>query len=161
MFGDKKLGSIPLPQVLAGCAWLCLAVLVFVGLSPLPRAEAGAVGPRAFPSGLAVSLIVLSVLYIFQSRKQEGVKLFDGEGRDIFKMFLLVFLSLSAAFFWEELGAFPVLLIFCVAELRWIEDYAWKKVIGLSVLFTAGVWLVFTKALGLNLPLGILLHFFS
>ena len=59
------------------------------------------------------------------------------------------------------MGAFPVLLIFCVTELRWIEDYSWKRVIGLSLLFTAAVWLVFTKALGLNLPLGILLRFLS
>jgi len=161
MFGDKKLGPIPVPQFLAACFWICLAALVLFGLSSLPLAEKGAVGPRAFPSSLAVSLIGLSVLYIFQSRKQEGVVLFEGEKRDIFKMFLLVFLSLAAAFAWEKVGAFPVLLIFCVAELRWIEEYSWKRVIGLSLLFTAVVWLVFTKALGLNLPLGIFLRFLS
>ena len=161
MLGDKRLGSLPLSQFLAGCFWLCVAVLVFVGLSPLPLAEKGAVGPRAFPSALAVSLIVLSVLYIFQSRRQEAVRIFEGTKRDVFKMFLLVVLSLAAAFAWEKLGAFPVLLIFCVTELRWIEDYSWKRVIGLSLLFTVAVWLVFTKALGLNLPLGILLRFLS
>ncbi len=161
MLGDKKLGSLPLSQLLAGCFWICLAALVLFGLSSLPLAEKGAVGPRAFPSALAVFLVALSVLYLFQSRKQEGVGLFEGEKRDIFKMSLLIFLSLGAAYAWEKLGAFPVLLIFCVTELRWVEDYPWKKVIGLSVLFTAGVWLVFTKALGLNLPMGILLGFMS
>ncbi len=159
MLHEKKRGPVPLPQFLAGCFWLCLAALVLTGLSSLH--QEGAVGPITFPLGLAVSLIGLSILYLIQSHRQEAVKVFEGEKRDVFKMALFVCLSLGAAFAWERLGAFPVLLILCLTELRWIEGYPWKKVIGISVLFTAGVWLVFTEALGVNLPLGILLRFIS
>ena len=161
MFREKKCGVFPLPQFLAGLFWLCLAAVVLAGLLSLPKAEEGGIGPRAFPFGLAVLLIVLSVLYLFQSRKQDGVEIFEGETKDIRKMFLLVTLSLCAAFLWEPLGAYPVLLVFCLTELRWIEEYPWKKVIGISALSVATVWLVFTKALGLNLPLGILLRFIA
>ncbi len=159
MLREKKVGPVPLPQVLAGCFWLCLATLVLIGISSLH--QEGAVGPVTFPLGLAVSLVGLSILYLFQSRKQEAVKVFEGERRDVLKMALFVCLSLGAAFAWERLGAFPVLLILCLTELRWIEEYPWKKVIWISVMFTTGVWLVFTEALGVNLPLGIMLRFIS
>jgi hypothetical protein len=159
MLNEKKRGPVPLPQFLAGCFWLCLAALVLTGVYSLH--QEGVVGPMTYPFGLAVSLVGLAILYIFQSREQEGVQLFEGEKRDVFKMALFFCLSLGAAFAWEKLGAFPVLLILCLTELRWIEEYPWKKVIGISVMFTAGVWLVFTKALGVRLPLGMLIRFIT
>jgi hypothetical protein len=159
MLNERKRGLVPLPQFLAGCFWLCLAILVLIGISSLH--QEGVVGPVTFPLGLAICLAGLSVIYMFQSRKQKGIELFEGEKRDAFKMAMFVCLSLSAAFAWEKLGAFPVLLILCLTELRWIEGYPWKKVIRISLMFTAGVWLVFTKALGVRLPLGMLIRFIT
>jgi len=54
-------------------------------------------------------------------------------------------------------GALPMLILLCAVELKWVEGYPWKKVVPVGLILSAGIWLVFTRFLGVSLPYGILI----
>jgi hypothetical protein len=153
----KRIFSIPLAHFFAGLFWLALAVLVFLGIASLPDAEGGAVGPASFPRILGISLLFLVVLYWVQSRKEEKVEFFEGGAGALGKIGLVLFLSYGTAYLWEKAGALPMLLVLCLVELRWVEGYGWKKTVPVGLTLAFGIWLVFTRFLGVSLPHGVLI----
>jgi len=143
-----------------GLFWLGVAVLVFWGIGSLPPAEAGGLGPASFPKLLALSLLGLIVVYWFQSIKDAAISLRNEAGGSVLKAAALLALAYAAAFLWERAGALPVLVVFSVIELRWIEGFAWAKVMAVGMPLSIGMWLIFTQLLGVSLPLGLLMWFY-
>lgn len=157
----RKYISLPVGQFLVGLFWLGLALLVFLGISSMSAAEAGSMGPATFPKILAVSLTILVVIHWIQSRKAKAIPFFEtAKIRDALKAAFLIVLAFGAAFFWESLGALPVLLLLSFVELTWIEGFGWKKVFTVGIALSVGIWLVFTMLLGVSLPLGLLIWFY-
>ena len=118
-------------------------------------------GPGTYPKILAVGLTLLVSVYWLQSRKGKTVLSSEpAKIRDVAKAACLVLLAFAAAFFWERVGALPILLILSVVELRWIEGFGWLRVSLVSLILSLGIWLVFTLLLGVSLPLGWLLLFY-
>jgi putative tricarboxylic transport membrane protein len=157
----KPANAISLGQLLVGLFWVGLAALVFYGIRSLAPAEPGGLGPATFPKILAVSLSALVALYWFQSWKAAPIPFLkkDGGG-SLLKAACLSGLALSAALLWEPVGALPVLVALSLIELRWIEGFSWVRVLCVGLTLSIGMWVVFTQALGVNLPLGILMWFF-
>ena len=153
----EKIGSIPLSHFFAGLFWLAVAILVFVGIAPLPEAEGGGIGPASFPRTLGISLLILVILYWVGSRKEGKVEFFEAGAGGLGKVALVLAISYGTAYLWEKVGALPMLLLLCLVELRWVEGYGWKKVVPVGVTLAVGIWLVFTRFLGVSLPHGILI----
>lgn len=157
----KKYLSLPLGPFLIGLFWLGLALLVFRGIASMSPAEAGSMGPATFPKILAVSLSLLVVIHWIQSRKGKTTPFFEmGKRRDALQAVSFVVLAFGSAFFWESLGALPVLLLLSFVELTWIEGFGWKKVLTVGITLSVGIWLVFTVLLGVTLPLGLLIRLY-
>ncbi len=153
----KKILSIPPGYFFAGLFWLILTALVFIGIASLPDAEGGGIGPASFPRVLGVGLLVLAILYWIQSRKEGKIELFEGGARTLGKVGLVLVLSYGTAFFWEPVGALPMLLVLCLVELMWVEGYGWKKAVPMGLVLAFGIWAVFTRFLGVSLPHGVLI----
>jgi putative tricarboxylic transport membrane protein len=153
----KKIFPIPLGHFFAGLFWLAVAILVFVGIAPLPAAEGGGIGPASFPRILGFSLLGLGLLYWVQSRQEKKVEVFGEEREAVHRVALLLALSYGTASLWEAVGALPVLILLCFVELKWVEGYSWKKAVPVGLILAAGVWLVFTRLLGVSLPYGVLI----
>ena len=151
---------MPPGHFFAGLFWLGVAVLVFVGIASLPAAEGGAIGPASFPRVLGFALLGLVLLYWIQSRQEEEVEIFGEERGAVSKIALLLALSYGIAYLWEQVGALPMLIFLCVVELKWVEGYGWKKAVPVGLILSAGIWLVFTRLLGVSLPYGILIWFY-
>jgi hypothetical protein len=153
----KKIASIPAGHFFAGLFWLAVAILVFVGVAPLPEAEGGVIGPASFPRTLGFSLLILVIFYWVQSRQEEKVEIFGEETGAVSRVVLLLALSYGTVYLWEVVGALPMLILLCAVELKWVEGYPWKKVVPVGLILSAGIWLVFTRFLGVSLPYGILI----
>ena len=153
----KKIGSSPLGHFFVWLFWMVLAALVFVEIASLPGAEAGAIGPASFPRILGISLLALAGIYWFQSRKEGRVELFEGGSGTLGKVGLILALSFGTAYLWEIVGALPMLLVLCFVELKWVEGYGWKKTVLIGLALALGIWLVFTRFLGVSLPYGVLI----
>jgi len=160
IYSMKKIFSMPLGHFFAGLFWMAVAVLVFVGIAPLPAAEGGVIGPASFPRVLGFSLLGLVILYWIQSRREATVEIFGEERRVVRRVVLLLALSYGTAFLWEQAGALPMLILLCLVELKWVEGYSWKKAVPVGLILSAGIWLVFTRLLGVSLPYGILIRFY-
>jgi hypothetical protein len=157
----RKFLPIPLGQAAMGLCWLAVALLVFRDIASMSAAEEGGMGPGTYPKILAVSLTVLVLIYWVQSRREKAALLTErSEARDKVRAACLVGLAFAAARLWESVGALPILLALSAIELRWLEGFGWTRVAAVSVILSAGIWLVFTQLLGVSLPLGLLIFFY-
>ncbi len=157
----RKFLPIPVGQLFMGLFWFGIAFCVFRDVASMSAAEAGAMGPGTYPKILAVSLTLLVCVYWFQARKDKTAPVSEpAKIWDTVKAAFLVVLAFAAAFFWEKVGALPILLALSFIELGWLEGFGWKKVVAVSVILSTGIWLVFTVLLGISLPLGLLMWFY-
>jgi len=141
-----------------GLFWIGLAGVVFYGIRSLPPAGPEGLGPAAFPRILALGLVGLVALYWLQSRKATRISSSkDGTDGSVLKAVCLSALAFLSALLWEPVGALPVLVFLSIVELRWIEGYAWPRVLTVGLALSIGMWAVFTQLLDVNLPLGLLI----
>ena len=153
--------AIPRAQLLAALFWIAVAGLVFYGIRGLPPADPGGLGPATFPKILAFGLLGLVGLSLLQSRKRAYGPAAESEaGGSALKALGLSGLAFASALLWESAGALPVLVVLSVVELRWIEGFAWPRVVAVGLSLSIGMWAVFTQLLGVSLPLGLLLWFY-
>jgi hypothetical protein len=104
----KRTISIPKGQFLVGLFWIGVAILTFMGLSELPAADPGGLGPATFPRILAYCLLLLIAVYWFQSRRDNPISFFKSEaGGSVLKAASLVALAYSSALLWDRVGHCP------------------------------------------------------
>ena len=152
---------IPKGQFLVGLFWIGVAILTFMGMSDLPAADPGGLGPATFPRILAYGLLLLIAVYWFQSRRDNPISFFTSEaGGSVLKAASLVALAYASAWLWERVGALPVLVVISIIELKLIEGFGWTRVFGVGMTLSIGMWLIFTQLLGVALPLGLLMWFY-
>jgi hypothetical protein len=109
-------------------------------------------GPGYFPFGLGILLALLGALVLFKALTIEtegGDPVGDIAWRPLFLITGAVLLSALL----PKLGMVATLpLVITVAALAG-DEFRWRDVLLMSVLLTAGCWLVFVKGLSLTIPL--------
>ena len=110
-------------------------------------------GPGYFPFGLGVILALLGAFILFEALTIETE---DGEPiGDIAWKPLLVILAAVSIFglALPYLGMFIALPLLVIISSMASSEFTWKATLGSSVFLTVFSWVIFSKGLGLTIPL--------
>lgn len=139
--------------------FLGIASWVFFAAQKLPAGKGGSFGPGLWPQVLAIALAVLSVLLLIQTlvkniagqngRDEEPIDFKSPGVRNVMKMcIILVIFSVLLkfiGFFVAAIFLIPsCMVLFGEKRIRWLS--------GITVGVTAGVYIIFTVFLRLQLP---------
>jgi hypothetical protein len=113
-------------------------------------------GPGFLPFGLALCLIILSLVLIFKSRKGSTPYAPFWPQRTWLRPLLGVFIFVFYALVIQRLGFLFSTLLFLIIWMRLIERVRWRTLIGISIATTAGLYLIFVFFLEVPLPKGFL-----
>lgn len=135
----------PLATLILSCVWIYKGVFEY-GLWDETTSS-----PKdgLFPSVIAAVLLVVSVLLVISSFKEEAVT-FD-------KRALVLICSLALIYFFTEyLGFLPCLLIFYVLWMKLFAKVEWKTTIICTVAMFVVIYGAFTMWLQVRFPAGLL-----
>lgn len=107
------------------------------------------VGPRAFPLGLSILLVALSLVLVFKPGS-------DGHWPHkalTLKLLLVLGLLVVYTMLFTRLGFIPTTFV-VVTVLAWLFDATWGKALITGAVMAVGSYLLFTEALGIGLPTG-------
>lgn len=107
------------------------------------------VGPRAFPLGLSILLVALSLVLVFKPGS-------DGQWPHkalALKLLLVLGLLVVYTMLFTRLGFIPTTFI-VVTVLAWLFGATWGKALITGAVMAVGSYLLFTEALGIGLPTG-------
>lgn len=110
-------------------------------------------GPAYFPFGLGVMLALLGAFTLFESLTIETE---DGDPIGDFAWKPLIIILSSIVMFGlllPRLGLLITLPLLVVASSMADHEFSWKGTLINAVVLTAGSWLIFSKGLGLTIPL--------
>lgn len=114
-------------------------------------------GPGFLPFGLAIVLIVLSLVLIFSSRPKKGIAPVPFWPqrtwlRPLLGVAILIFFALVV----EWVGFIITTFIFLVIWMGVIERVRWLTILSVSIGTTAVLYLIFALFLDVPLPMGFL-----
>lgn len=122
-----------------------------------PSGLRAAIGPKAFPVLLAVSMAILSIMLIAGASKKDDEKKWSR--KEIIDTAVVVGLMLIYGLTYEVVGFLVGTTVFLVVSMA-VMGRGGKKYLPMNVLislvFTAVMYLSFTKILDVPLPKGIL-----
>ncbi len=113
-------------------------------------------GPGFLPFGLAICLIILSLVLIIKSWKGDVSLAPFWPHRTWLKPLLGVILLIFFTLIVQRLGFLLTTFFFLIIWMRLIERIHWRRLIGISVGTTAGLYLIFVFFLEVPLPSGFL-----
>jgi putative tricarboxylic transport membrane protein len=139
-----------------------LSVLIGVGYTylawTLPRATVGnPMAPSVFPLILGGGMTLMGILLLIQENARGSNK----EGRRVSFTLTLYGKSIAAvtllcvlyAFFFERIGYLLSTFLFLVAVLYLFNGKErWKSILGISLGFSVGVYILFGEVLSIQLP---------
>jgi putative tricarboxylic transport membrane protein len=144
--------SMRIGEVLTGLVLVACSVFFGWQAALLPFGTVGLPGPGFFPFALAIvlgALALVIVLYALRNADRRE-RLFIGH-RDVL-VAIAALIGVAIAFergdTYLVLGAFTLVLLVTVGRTKW-----WRAVIGAGLGMVA-VWAVFSRALGVRLPVG-------
>jgi len=114
-------------------------------------------GPGFLPFGLAIVLILFSVILIFGSKREKGIPSAPfwphrSWLRPLLGVAILIFFALVV----EWLGFLITTFIFLVIWMGVIERVRWLTILSVSIGTTTSLYLIFGLFLDVPLPLGFL-----
>lgn len=134
-----------------------LVILFAARLQSLFLAQSGDIGPKAFPIGAAIALIVCAIGKMLTEGRQETKPLFTGEGwKRVAAMFVALIAYLVAMKFLGYIIStliFTPLLVIVMREDRKLRPVS---LIIFSVVTTAVLYVVFQYVILVRLPVGML-----
>lgn len=142
-----------------------IALIIFAGfvilsatrLQSLFLAQSGDIGPKAFPIGAAVALIVCAIGKMLTEGRQETKPLFTREGwKRVVSMFAVLIVYLIAMRFLGYIIStliFTPLLVIVMREDRKLRPLT---LVLFSVVTTAVLYVVFQYVILVRLPVGVL-----
>lgn len=142
------------PGLYGGIAILAIAIMFFIyALTYEYTSEIGP-GPGFFPIWLSGILLILAILYLYQSIKgnDSSEKMPDRQGR--LNILLIVISMILYVALLRPLGFIVCSAAFLFAML--IRPYTWKIALPVSVGTSAGLYALFVFFLGVQLPRNIL-----
>lgn len=143
-------------DTIAGVALLALAALAWAAGTDLPVGTLRQPGPGLFPRTLTAALAVLATLLLARGALRPGPDVREQwEGRAGLRRPLLMVSALvlyvavvSTAGYLLTTGALVLVMV------RWVGGRGWVAALLTSVLVSAGSYLLFARALSVNLPTG-------
>lgn len=143
----------------AALVLLAGAVAYLVGARQLVSpAMADPLGPSAFPTLLGGSLLLLAVILLLFPPASTGEPATPG-GKGLARFGrsgLVLALLVANALTMEWLGYALSTSLFLLGALAVLGEKLWPRGLGYSLAFTAGLYLLFARALSLTLPAGTL-----
>jgi putative tricarboxylic transport membrane protein len=113
-------------------------------------------GPGFLPFGLAIVLIILSLIMIFSKREKEVASTPFWPHRTWLRPLLGVAILIFFALVVERVGFLITTFIFLVIWMGVIERVRWLTIISISIGTTAALYLIFALFLDVPLPSGFL-----
>ena len=114
-------------------------------------------GPGFLPFGLAIVLILFSLILIFTSRPKKGIAPAPFWPRRVWLRPLLgVAILIFFALVVEWVGFLITTFVFLVIWMGVIERVRWRTILSVSIGTTAALYLIFALFLDVPLPLGFL-----
>ncbi len=156
---DADPGSPPWarPDVVAGAAFLALAMGAWVAGRGLPFGSARQPGPGFFPLGLTLLLAALAVALLARGLRRAGPDLraawADRAGRH--RLLLMSGALLGYVATVETAGYLVTTTGLFVVLVRWVGGRGWVTTLVVSVLAAAASHALFARTLGVSLPAGI------
>ena len=158
---DQIVGTLLL---VFGALWTAVVFLT------VPSGYGEGVGPRAFPLGLGILLILLSALMLISGSRKAHSSADDAEDEDVVSATTRAELRVVASvfviivgfgFLMEKLG-FVIATVTIVSMSMWLVLGIRKPTViaGMAIGLAGGCWLVFGKILGAYLPPGTWLSLF-
>ena len=141
---------------------LVLAAVYFYATSRIPALEIGdPLGPKAFPRLLGVGLVVSAVLLFIETLRARGKERTDAPVSRAERRHLWIIAGIAgwtALYFacFEKLGYMLATSLYLLALMAYFNAGKWLANVLTSVLFCVVSYLLFTKALGVTLPRGVL-----
>ena len=113
-------------------------------------------GPGFFPFGLAIALVLLSLVLIFRHRKKDSSPIpfwpWQTWLRPLLGVAILIFYALIVDF----LGFIPTTFIFLIIWMWVIERLRWRTILSISIGTTVVLYFIFSFFLEVPLPQGFL-----
>jgi putative tricarboxylic transport membrane protein len=138
---------------------VAIGLVLFWQIFSIPADGFGVQGPRFFPMLAVVLWLALSLVYLLQHAvrlRRHG----DGLPAERFDhtraIVLLVAILVAYAYLLEPVGYWIATAAFFVACARTLGSRNLVRDVVIGVLLSLGVYLVFTRALGVRLPEGVL-----
>jgi len=137
---------------IAGIAFLLIGILFVVESQRISDSAYGsAVGPKVFPMWLGIILILLSARLIYETFKYKSVE--TGKEQLQYKKFIIIFVSaLLYAFLLEIIGYVLSTFLFLLVAFQTMEKGKIMYSLAISVLFSVGIYYLFSELLGGSLP---------
>lgn len=110
-------------------------------------------GPAYFPFGLGIVLAILGAIVLLGAL---AVDTADGQKIGPWAFRPLVWINVSAAVFGfalPHLGLFLALPVLVVVSAMAGDEFRWREAVASAVVLTVGCWAVFSRGLGLTIPL--------
>ncbi|PRR80576.1 Tripartite tricarboxylate transporter TctB family protein [Clostridium liquoris] len=148
-------------SALSGIVSIILGIVYIIQTLALPRASIGSpMSPLYFPLGLGVSMVVLGIILVVQEALKGGL---NGKARQKsdFRLNytgkLIIFtciISIIYAILYERAGFIISTIFFLEAILTAINGKdQWKINTIVAVCFSVGIYILFSKILGIILPI--------
>ena len=135
----------------AGVVILCLAIFsLFISFQYSYSGIVGP-GPGFFPTWLSISLIILSILYIYESMKGKNISEEEWPTGQSLKQILFIIMSLVLFLLLFVLCGFLVAGIIFLTVLFY-KEYKWFVTASLSVGITLFIYAMFNIVLKVHLP---------
>lgn len=136
----------------AGIAFLLIGVLFVIESQKISESAYGSnVGPSIFPTCLGVLLILLSIRLIYETFKY---KVEQSEKVSMqYKKFLIIFVAaILYAFLLEKIGYVITTFAFLLVSFQTMERGKWISSIVIALVFSVGIYYLFSEVLGGALP---------
>ncbi|HNZ94975.1 MAG TPA: tripartite tricarboxylate transporter TctB family protein, partial [Sphaerochaeta sp.] len=144
--------------VVSGAFTLFALAIIFLSRS-YPPSNHGVPGPRMFPLIIATLIIISSVVLFINTlrMKPEDDVPVDLTSRNVLNVYitiagLIVYITLLPL-----LGFITTTSIMLLLFFKWFSRYAWWKCLLISVLFTVGIWALFSIVLNVPMRYGVLI----
>ena len=149
----------PVGVFLVGAGMLAVSVVLLTQVFTISNSDLSPQGPRFLPLVVVSLWALLSLLYLLQ----QTIRLVRRTGGLPAERFthmagasLLVVMLVVYAYVLDPIGYLITTTLFFVGAARTMGSHNWARDILVAVLLTLGIYLAFTRALGVNLPIGVL-----
>lgn len=114
------------------------------------------IGPAFFPKILAALGLVLGILLFVRAAPRPAAPPDGAQTGSDRAALIPAALMLGYVLAFEPLGFPLATVVFLAAALRYLKHPGWPSAVGISIVITTALWGLFSTALGLKLPLGVL-----
>lgn len=143
---------------IASIVFMALGILIVVESGKISESAYGSsIGPKTFPMGLGIILIILSIMLLIETVKYRATYKIAEEHEDIsspnYKRFLIIFVAaVGYVLLLDKLGYVITTFVFLLIGFQTLEKGKWITSIIVAGAFSAVIYIGFVNVLGGSLP---------